>query len=241
MNRKIDRRAVVGAAARWIAACALAAAIFIFWLSRFDLTVSPWMLAGGALMRDALSRFSGGGSTGNAGELADRLRILAGILVGFIAAPALFLSAWRALKTGENRRPWTTAAFVLCAGLTMAFVVPSAPLALTQHRELARMKERNAIYRTKDHLMAELNRISANAYDYWLLPSVKGGGGGSFSGYRLPSGFASPDCACEIAGAASGRISFRASAPAYPGSSVGLEVDSTGAVRFTSYEGLFRM
>jgi hypothetical protein len=51
----------------------------------------------------------------------------------------------------------------------------------------------NSIQANKDAMINDLNNIAANAYQYKIRPESMGGGGNSFSGFRIPSKMVSND------------------------------------------------
>lgn len=55
----------------------------------------------------------------------------------------------------------------------------------------------------KDAIINDLNNLAANGYQYRIRPTTMGGGGGSYSGYTIPSKLASNENAAYTVGSIS--------------------------------------
>ena len=61
-----------------------------------------------------------------------------------------------------------------------------------------------SIESNKDAMVNDINNINAHAYQYFIRPVSMGGGGGSFTGYKIPTKMSSNDNATYSCGTPAG-------------------------------------
>jgi hypothetical protein len=85
----------------------------------------------------------------------------------------------------------------------------------------------------RDAIIADLNSIGADAYQYKIRPTTMGGGQGSYVGYAIPSawGTSNPNATYSISGTpTSTSINFLATSKTVTGATVALGFDGNGNV-----------
>jgi hypothetical protein len=243
MNQRTEEVEQAGGGKRslfgeWACAAILAAIVFFFFLGRAPTVLLPWTSAAIVTFQSGVEEFGGHVLPGP--EPATRDAMLAGVLISLVIAPTLFLLGWRKIRLEGPPQPFVaTILFVTAGAFTLAVFLPSVPAAARHYRQDAGTDAEHAVQLTKDELMFDLNRIGIDAGAYWIRPAGKGGGNKSFSDYKIPKALkGSSDSPVEMTSAGGGILRFKASPPAYPGSAVVMDVDST-AVRF-EFEGVFK-
>jgi hypothetical protein len=151
----------------------------------FQLTLHPWITAGGVSVSSGLDVFSGLPlSPPTEGQ---RLSMLAGVLLGLVVGPTLLLLSWRRSKTqppgGKSR---TRLGFLIGGMLVYALALPAIPIALLQWNNYRSMQAAQAAGEERDEVIYALQLILRDAREYKILPAAEGGGNGTFAGYALP-------------------------------------------------------
>ena len=67
-----------------------------------------------------------------------------------------------------------------------------------------------AVQANKDAIINDLNNLSANAYQFRIRPVTMGGGGGTYTGFTIPSRLQSNENGSFAAAVASGQVTFTA-------------------------------
>ena len=71
---------------------------------------------------------------------------------------------------------------------------------------------KHTVQSNRDALIADLVDLSANAYQYRSLPTARGGGGGAFTGYTIPSSLRSNENGSySVVALSAGQLTFHAS------------------------------
>ena len=97
----------------------------------------------------------------------------------------------------------------------------------------------SSISSNRDAIINDLENLAANAYQYKARPTTMGGGGGSYTGYQVPSVLRPNENATyNTSSVSAGTISFVAtSAQGY--GTVTVPCDSTGVLGTFTYTGEF--
>ena len=102
----------------------------------------------------------------------------------------------------------------------------------------------SSISSNKDAIVADINNIAANAFQYKIRPSTMGGGGGTYGGYKVPVIFQPNDNGSygPISAVSAGAKSFTITGDSkpYPGSAISAVIDSTGVLTSFTYTGEFQ-
>lgn len=263
MNPKTDEQGASGqptesefspAFLRWLITLTLATLFFVFVADTFhhsydldDIRLGPfpWVYAGGMTISHGLSEFSG--KDPQPLTSAQRYSVLASLLIVFVVGPTLFFFGWRqrkmAKESGEPRSRLlaATAMFIVGGILTFTVVVPAIPAGIAQRMVSQSMKKAQAISSNKDDIINELNTVKSRAYQYWILPTSLGGGGGTYEGFQIPPELASTeDAMYEIVSSSQDKIRIKATSKLYPESAVSTTVNQLGHMYEWEYGGLFR-
>jgi hypothetical protein len=229
--------------AEWIFVISIGGIIFLLTRNNVITLLNPWITAAGAQIQRGIAEFAGRSIP--ATEQGDRFDMLLGLLIAFVAGPTVFLFAWRKLRLGGIPQSFiATLLFVAGGAVTASVFAPSLPEALmlrsvSSQEDGIGAVDIGAVQKMKAELMLGLNEIAVDARSYSILADARGGGGRGFEGYTIPGRLKDRVKLNFTAGpGAAGSLHIVGSSPAYAGSSVGLELDSTRS-RF-SYEGVFK-
>ncbi len=89
----------------------------------------------------------------------------------------------------------------------------------------------SSIQANKDAIINDLNNLAANSYQFRIRPTTMGGGGGSYTGYAIPTKMLSNDNATYSIVANTGAlITLKGTSSQNTTNSVQAQWDSTGAV-----------
>jgi len=81
----------------------------------------------------------------------------------------------------------------------------------------------------KDAIINDLNNLAANAYQYRIRPVTMGGGGGSFTGYDVPTVFRpNENGQYSTTSVTASSVTLKGTSRPFPSCSVEATVDSTG-------------
>jgi hypothetical protein len=98
-----------------------------------------------------------------------------------------------------------------------------------------------SVQANKDALIADLNNIAANAYQYRIRPASLGGGDQSYTGYTIPSKLATNENGTyTTTSVAAQSINITATAASNAANTVKAVIDSTGRLTTLSYTGEFQ-
>lgn len=161
---------------------------FVFERSGFSfISPIPWSTAGGLILQQALTQFSGGHP--EVASLAVRLGMLGGLLLAVVLAPTAFFFSWRKLLIGEKKgsvRP-ANIGFIVGGVVVLFYALSVGFGAILQQKFFGSMQATQALGENRDAMIHELRVISLDAYQYKILPRSLGGGAGSYSGYDIPA------------------------------------------------------
>ncbi len=201
-------------------------------------SLRPWIIAAGVTVAEGINEFVG--RVGSYDYSIERYLSLVGLLISFILAPSLFMFAWRASYIRQeseqsksiNKVRASSVTFVLGGMLTLALILPSIPGSIVHWQLFERMKSLAAVEEDKDYLIFRVNKIAADAYQYWILPTTMGGGGNSYQNYVIPMQLASNESGTFTVSSLTGNsITFMATSTKHLGTTISAVVDSTGSVR----------
>ncbi len=207
--------------------------------------LAPWVGVGGVTIANGLSEFCGEALTpvDNAFRIAGLIGIL--ILGVFVPTLTLFLMGKRegAAVSAPVRAIYLVAAIM--AGTFAVFVIP---MGIVSARVTASLKSAQAVQENKDHMINDLNMIAWKIREFRILPKTLGGGGGSVSGYVMPSDIAkTADGTYAYALAASDTkgptgtaiVTIHAVSVLYPDAAIDVMLDQGGHLMNWTYKGPF--
>jgi hypothetical protein len=178
---------------RWMVTLTVLTLAFVF-LSNFvfvrfnipEFSPLPWVAAGGLVVNQGLTLFSGGSP--EVPSMAIRVGILIGLLLAFVVGPAVFFFSWRKLLIGEKSRIVRPAniGFILGGVVLLFYVLTAGVGAIVQHKVFRSMQAAQALGENRDGIIGDMRLLSLDAYQYKILPKSLGGGNGSYSGYDIP-------------------------------------------------------
>lgn len=89
--------------------------------------------------------------------------------------------------------------------------------------------------KNQEDIIADLNKLGVNAYYFFFRPASKGGGNGTYAGYKIDTtgqwGADNPNAKYEIVKANGTEIKLKATSKVYPDASVDITYDRNGHVR----------
>ena len=259
MNQKTEPRSPVGTSerkseftpgfVRWMVTLTILTLAFVF-LNNFvfvrfglpEITPIPWATAGGLIVKQGLTLFSGG--TPEVPSLAIRLGILFGLLLAFVLGPTAFFFSWRKLTLERQEgavRP-ANIGFIL-GGVVLLFYVLSVGLgSIVQHKSFVSMQSAQELGGNRDGIIAGLSRVSLDAYQYKILPRSMGGGGGSYSGYDIPEPLRKSDAGTvQIVSVSDSAITLSGTSARYTGASMKAVYGPNGTMTGPfEFQGVFR-
>ncbi len=98
-----------------------------------------------------------------------------------------------------------------------------------------------SVQANKDALIADLNNIAANAYQYRIRPASLGGGDQAYTGYTIPSKLASNENGTYTTTAVAAQsVNITATAASNSANTVTAVIDSTGRLTTLAYTGEFK-
>jgi type II secretory pathway pseudopilin PulG len=98
-----------------------------------------------------------------------------------------------------------------------------------------------SVQANKDALIADLNNIAANAYQYRIRPASLGGGDQTYTNYTIPSKLATNENGTyTTTSVAAQSINITATAASNAANTVKAVIDSTGRLTTLSYTGEFQ-
>lgn len=202
-----------------------------FSVSRISLF--PWVTAGGHLIAQGLSLFSG--YLVSPITLGQQLELVISTWVLLVLGPTLFFFGWRdrllAKQQGDvsSKLQLSTVVFMLGGIVTYTAAIPVVPMAIIQYVVSQRMQRSQAISTNRDNIINEANMVMISAFQYRVLPQRLGGGAGSYAGYVLPTEFAStPDGTYRVEEATDQEVTIAAASSKYPGATVSVKIGKNG-------------
>lgn len=182
---------------RWLAALTIATLTFVFATERIGLLKSnqeldslhrnslPWVTAGGIVIHQGLSMFSGKDPQPATNE--QRLWMVIILLMGSVVGPTLLLVSWRALTIQPLKSPLSLANIGFFFGIIVtSFFFLSTLIVSIVHPQVAEsMRKAQALGDHRDQMIADLSHIAFEAIQYRILRRSLGGGAGSYKGYEI--------------------------------------------------------
>jgi hypothetical protein len=177
--------------------------------------------------------------------LANRIYMLSGILIALIICPTVALFGWRSrrLERAANgssaaRPPSISSIGYLFCGIVMLFVaIPVVPLAVLQQLQYKSSCENDAARLLRYYVQNELNHLTADAFQYRIVPKSAGGGEGSYIGYSIPEKLARTDNAEFAAVVEADRVVLTAESAFCSTDSIALSMDAHGQTGTWRYVG----
>ncbi len=138
--------------------------------------------------------------------LENRLFMLSGVLIALIICPTVALFGWRShrLERAANALPAerpqniSSIGYLFCGIVTLSIGICVGPMAVVQQVRYTSSCENDAARLLRYNVQHDINVVTADAFQYRILPKTAGGGKGSFLGYSIPEKLARTDNA-EIA------------------------------------------
>ena len=93
----------------------------------------------------------------------------------------------------------------------------------------------SSIQANKDAIVNDLNNLAANAYQFRIRPTTMGGGGGSYTGYKIPSKMAANDNATYTEAVSATEVTLTGASKQTVTNTVQAIWDSTGNVKSGSF------
>ena len=196
----------------------------------------PWIVAGGQVISFGLQEFSG--RPLEVPTATQRYSLLASLLVGLVVGPTLFFFGWRmnriekeSGKKGSVFRA-SNIAFLLGVLVTFTIAVPAIPAAIAQRMVSHSLRNAQAVQRSRDAIINDLNWIRLFAEQHRALPQEGGGGGGTYIGFQIPSQLeANAEATYEIVNVFDSTVVMKASSKRYD-AGVMVTIDGRFARRF---------
>ncbi len=154
-------------------------------------SVLPWAAAGGRTLSNGLDAFSGKQLEYPSSSI--RLGVIAGLLLGFVVCPTVYLFGWRErrLRNRSSIRLHALSVSSLiyggCAIITLSIAAAILPIGLIQENTFASLKEAQNVQTNRDAIVHTIYLITVDLKQYRILPKRVGGGEGSCNGYTLPT------------------------------------------------------
>jgi hypothetical protein len=178
--------------------------------------------------------------------MAFRAAALMLVLVSMVLCPTLFLLEWRRRRLKEvataGRPPLRISGmlYILCGWMTIVSSLGLVPVAYISETTRASLRHAQAVQGNRDVMINELNLLSIDAAQYYILPKAAGGGWKTFEGYAIPSKLAKTEDAAYTVTDTKNAASFHAVSLRYPSCSIDVQVDSIGEMRGWRYYGEFQ-
>jgi hypothetical protein len=96
----------------------------------------------------------------------------------------------------------------------------------------------SSVQSNKDALINDINNLAANAYQFRIRPATMGGGGGTYTGFTIPSKLLSNENGSYVATAVAAQVTFTGTSGQGYGT-VQAICDSTGKLGTFTYTGQF--
>ena len=234
-----------------IALCFVLASHGTFWWNpsgamdgvSIPITFYPWVNAGGLTIFNGLHEFSG--MSPITAPIALRAATLMLVLFSMVLCPTIFLLEWRRRrlreKTTAGRPPLRISGimYTLCGWITIVSGVGLGPVAYFSEISRANLRHAQAVQGDRDEMINELNFLSVNAAQYFILPKTIGGGGRSFEGYSIPEKLAKTENAAYTIIDSKNMISVHAVSVRYSSCTIDVQVDSIGQIKGWKYGNAF--
>ena len=207
------------------------------------ITTYPWMYGGARTIANGLCAFSGQPPV--IAPIAQRAATLMLVLISMVFCPTLFLLEWRRRRlkdeTTVKRLPLRISGmlYLLCGWVTIVSGVGLVPVAYFSETTRASLRHAQAIQGSRDVMINELNFLSVDAAQYYILPKELGGGGRNFEGYSIPEKLVKTEEAAYTITDRKNTASFHAVSLRYPSCTIDVRVDSIGQMTGWSYRGEF--
>lgn len=172
-----------------------------------------------------------------------RLYLLSGILIAFVICPTVFLFGWRQRRLGSGSSPHgqsrQTVSLGYAFGLVVTLFVGVAVIPMNIVYELSNKSrcENDAARLLRYAVVNDLHLVTANVYQYRLLPKELGGGNGSYLGYEIPEKLARTDNAEYTATVRADTVQIRAESATCATNTITLEINKHGSTGIWRYEG----
>ena len=210
----------------------------------FPITLYPWVYGGGHTIANGLRAFSGQAPIIT--PVAQRAATLMLVLISMVVCPTVFLLEWRRRRMKDEATvqhpPLRISGmlYILCGWVTIVSGVGLAPVAYFSEVTIADLRHRQAIQDSRDVMINELNFLSVDAAQYYILPKKLGGGEKTFEGYSIPEKFAKTEEATYTVTNSKNAASFRAISLRFPSCAIKMQADSMGKMAGWKYEGEFQ-
>jgi hypothetical protein len=208
-------------------------------------TLYPWVYGGGRTIANGLRAFSGQPPV--MAPIALRAATLMLILISMVVCPTLFLLEWRrrrlkdeAAAAGRPPLRMSGIMYILCGWITIVSGFGLIPVAYVSETTTASLRHAQAVQGNRDEMVNELNFLSVNAAQYYILPKVIDGGGRNFEGYSIPEKLAKTEEAAYTAIDGKNTVSFHAVSLRDPSCTIDVQIDSIGRMAGWKYGGEFQ-
>lgn len=204
----------------------------------------PWALAGAHTINNGLLAFSGKPPEAPNGK--DQVRVLAGFLAVSVLCPTVYFLRWRRRKLASasiaEPEPWSLVRvfFGMCSVLTLLVTVALPPIAIRAEMVQHSLRDAQAVQSNRDAIINDINFISINVAQFYILPTELGGGGRSLEVYVLPQEMTKTENGSYVATVEGRKVGIRATSTSFPDCWVEMKIDSSGRMNEWTYGGKFR-
>lgn len=193
---------------------------------------NPWMSAAGITIQNGLDLFGGKEPQGVTRE--DRHVMLVTLLLALVIGPTMLMFSWRRLATTsvEDSVGMANVGFFLGAVVTSFSMLMTLAGAVLHPQTAASMRDAQALGRHRDQAIEGIYRVTIDAHLYTIIPRVAGGGGGSYTDYRIPEALRSDsDADYEVTEVSDTLITIMGKSRKYEGSVVAGTFGAKGWMR----------
>ena len=211
--------------------------------SRVETTTAllPWIVAGGQTIANGLSDFSGEQPVILA---VAKAKAIVGLLL-FVVGPTVVFLGLRRRSIGENLwqqlQPWhiSHVLFGLCTAFVLVFACAIPYMAIRGEEVRHSLREAQAPQNSRDRIINEMNLISIDAAQFFVLPEELGGGNRTLLSYQLRPELAESAEAMYTSRIEAANIHVRAVSRRYADSWVEVTIDSAGRMNGWIFGGKF--
>lgn len=182
---------------RWLTALTVATLTFLFATERIGLLKPhqeldslhrnslPWVTAGGIVIQQGLSMFSG--KEPQPATHDQKHWMLGILLMGFVVSPTILLFSLRAMTLQPPKSPLSVANIGFYLGIIVSsfFFLSTLIMSIVQPQVAVSMRKAQALGDHRDQMIADLSHIAFEAIQYRILPRSSGGGARSYGGYEI--------------------------------------------------------